>query len=106
MNRSLKKMLFLFVLALASSMQSAFAFQAQATAYVSPGWVTVTACNTAYGSVISCNVTATGWLNAGFPIYSTVNLVLAPGQCDNAYVYANYPYFFVNGNGSAWCDFM
>jgi hypothetical protein len=81
------------------------AFWVNAEALVTPNLVTVTACNSDYDSTIVCDVNATGFLNAGFPIFGNVNLVLAPGQCDNAYVYATYPYFFMNGQGTANCSF-
>lgn len=86
--------------------QNAMAFQMFATVNITPNVVTANACNTDYGSVIVCNVTATGLLNTGVPIYSTATVILAPGQCGNAYVYANYPFAFVNGDASANCNFQ
>jgi hypothetical protein len=86
--------------------QNAMAFQMYANVNITPGVVTANACNTDYSSVIVCNVTATGLLNTGVPIYATANVILAPGECGNAYVYANYPYAFVDGAASANCFFQ
>jgi hypothetical protein len=84
---------------------SAMAFSVVAQAFVTPNVVTGTVCNDIYDAAIACNVTSTGLLNAGFPIYSTVTLVLLPGECENANVYATFPYFFINGAATADCSF-
>jgi hypothetical protein len=85
--------------------QTAMAFPVVAQAFVTPNIVTGTVCNDVYDAAIACNVTSTGLLNAGLPIYSTVTLVLLPGECENANVYATFPYFFVNGAATAECSF-
>lgn len=94
------------VLGMSAFAQNAMAFEMYANALVTPNVVTATACNSDYDSVIVCRVTATGMLNTGVPIYSTATVILAPGQCGNAYVYANYPYAFINGAANANCSFQ
>lgn len=86
--------------------QNVMAFDLYASALVSPNVVTANACNSDYDSVIVCNVTATGMLNTGVPIFATATLMIPPGQCRNAYVYANFPFGFINGAANAECQFQ
>ncbi len=74
----------------------------QGTAFVAPDVVTVEFCNPLPAS-LQCEVNATGMLNTGIPVFATGTLILAPGQCESAYVYATYPYFFMNGGGYGNC---
>lgn len=94
------------VLGAAALTQNAMAFEVFANVSITPNVVTANACNYDYDSVILCNVTATGLVNTGVPIYATATLLIPPGQCRNAYVYATYPYGFVDGAASAQCQFQ
>jgi hypothetical protein len=100
----MKKFALLAVVALMGSFaQSAMAFEIEAQATVSSNIVTVTACNTEYNTVITCSVTAVGMTMMG-PLSASGTFVLAPGQCDNAYVYDTLMYGFINGSGTAYCN--
>lgn len=81
---------------------SAFAFPIEGTAFVTPGLVTVQFCNPAFAP-LQCEVSATGMLNTGVPLFATETLILPPGECEYAYVYATYPFFFMNGSGYGQC---
>jgi hypothetical protein len=84
---------------------SAHAFMITGNAVVSSSVVEATFCNYSYEMAVSCRVRAIGMSNAGMPVYAYVNMVLFPGQCDYAYVYAIYPNYFINGAGDGYCQF-
>ncbi len=84
--------------------QMSLAFPMQGIVHVTPNEVSVQFCNEACDYVLTCQAQATGWLNTGYPISAGGMLSLPPGQCAYAYVYANYPFYFVNGQGMANCQ--
>jgi|GEM_PF-1749969 len=88
--------------------QLAGAFSTETHVQVTPNLVTAQACNSNFNQTIICRTTAYGQFANGFWIDSWVNLPLAPGQCDSAYVYNRYPQpsAFVSGSASAECDFL
>jgi hypothetical protein len=96
--------LFALTAILGSLAQNAMAFEIAGNASVTPNVVAVQFCNTDFDTVINCDVSATGLLNTGYPIFANVDLMLAPGQCNFAYVYATYPFFFMNGGGTGECQ--
>jgi len=98
------KSLAVFILVLASA-QSALAFPIRVTVSGSSQQVVAQACNYYYNGPLYCRVTAYGMLPNGFWINSFTNHYLAPGVCQTAYVYANYPYYFVDGRGTADCNY-
>lgn len=72
-------------------------------AFVTPNSVQATFCNNGYDVPLRCHAKAVGQLNTGLWIHAFTDLYLAPGQCEYAYVYANYPFFFINGSGVGNC---
>jgi hypothetical protein len=93
----------LVMFSLLGAASAAQAYEVTVQAFVAPNVVTAQACNLEANTTVACTVNAIGYLNAGFPIYGTATLVLTPGACDYAYVYATAPYYFVNGMATGNC---
>jgi len=83
----------------------ASAFQVFGNVQVTQNYASGQFCNQWNGPVY-CSVNTTGIMQTGQYVYAYANMFLAPGQCDYAYVYANYPYYFVNANASGNCEFQ
>ncbi len=97
-----KKLSFVFIFSVISSFS--LAFPVRGHLQVTPNRVVVQFCNTTCAEVLECSANVTGILQTGYPVSFEGSLTLPPGQCGYAYVYANYPYYFVNGEGYADCE--
>lgn len=82
----------------------ASAFQLHARAYVSSNVVEAEVVNHLDRPVV-CDVSVAGVRNDGFNVWATSRLYLVPGGNQFAYVYTNYPTYFVNGQAQANCWF-
>lgn len=100
----MKKLIIVLALFIVS-IQSASAFQVEANVQFNQQNASAQACNYGYNGPIFCRVTAFGMSQTGQWVNSWVNATLAPGMCETAYVYANYPYYFVDARGNAECQF-
>jgi len=83
--------------------QNVQAFMVNAQAIVTTNQVQTTFCNNSYNVPMRCQAVAYGQVNTGLWIHEAVDLYLMPGQCEFAYVYATYPFYFVNGYGVGNC---
>lgn len=57
-----------------------------------------------WGAPIACNIKTYGQVQSGQWAWAELNVIIPSGQYRYAYVYANYPYYFVNGRATAWCN--
>jgi hypothetical protein len=81
----------------------AHAFRLEAVTTVSPNMVTAQVYNT-LPAYVNCRVQVVGMLNNGLTETAWAQLSIGPGQYEYAYVYTNYPFYFINGAGQAFCS--
>ncbi len=113
MNTRLVKGLLAIVGLVLMNAQSASAWWMAGSAWASPNLVQGQVCNTSYSSAIACSVTAQGVAisladgTVQVPIFAYSNVVLAPGQCGLALVYATGPWAIQPWGAQAWgvCQF-
>jgi hypothetical protein len=86
----------MIILALSGISGSALAFPVPASTFVSPQVVQATICNPE-AVPMECRLVNYGVLQTGNWLNAWEDWVLQPGGCETAYVYANYPYYFVDG---------
>ena len=94
------------VAAMFSGTQNANAFfPVRAGAFLTPNFARADVCNYDFNMPIRCRTTAWGMLPNGLWLNGWADMYLVPGACNSAFVYANYPAWFVNANAEAVCDF-
>ena len=89
---------------LASTMDQPGTLEIPGSVQISPNNVVVQFCNNESDTTLDCQANVIGYLNNGGSLTECGDITLAPGRCAYAYVYANYPFFFVGGEGSANCQ--
>ena len=113
MNTRFVKWVFAFCALVLVTTEPALAWWMAGSAWATPNVVQGQVCNTSYSSAIACNITAQGVAVSLYngavqvPIYAYSNVILAPGQCGMAQVYATGPWAIQIWGAQAWgiCQF-